>query len=296
MMLAADRPRIAACNESICSLRSLVSGDNESLLGDDESHHNADNFSSPRRNKRLEDNSNPVITPFLDHAASSRSITTELAIIASTSPEIKALSAVDLPITPVFPHEINFDSYHVNTEGHQSIPLEVSLTPSLTSFEKEDDRESELQEKEEVECQEDDRLSSESPSPSDGDPQLHEVDELVLYMEQSLSSFAMDDCSQIVSNRKENLRPCDELDMEDSTTPCTNNKSSRFTFKRSSLRQRALGVKRPSFHRRVSFDNLPSPAEIASPELGCLTSIPRRASSFSGTDGPSPLAMNFPLE
>ena len=307
---------------SICSLRSLVSGEgaDDSFSFDDYDDYDEE-----------EQKNNKYVSPFDQQRLSQRSITTELAIIASSSPEIKALSE-SFPITPSFPKEIDFtdssmfgsassssqltmnenDRHHQHQQQYRnSYPFVSPLWVSSSDIEdncehlsesgnRHQSNPSKVETKTREETNHNTSNRAEQQHYHDMDT---DVDELALYMERQTLGI---DCSPTATSQKENVCP-----MEEETTPSTNNRSNSFNFKsatKESQQQqqqrhqrrhhRSLSsIERPGCHRRISFNSLPSPAEIVASPILLNPPIPssKRSRSYTNDDGPSPLAMDFPI-
>jgi hypothetical protein len=293
------------CDTSFGSLRSLVSKDGVSLLFDDDQ----DFEESPKTNglpQVLRISMTDPSSHFHHHQSSQRSISTEMAIIASSSPEIKALS--DQPIAPSYPHEINFDLFQDQPAKKGDVDSKSTTNDgSLHHPNYESPVATKTFERDMVNHHRPLRGATPSGQMEREDAFMDDADELALYMEQSTIGDSRP--TRLLLGQKENVMP--RFDFGAKTPEASNTTHSHggeFTFKSAMRsteprRHRSLNSvgKRPSFHRRVSFDSLPSPAEITStpqqrplhrPSLQHITCNFERSKSFElGTK--SPLAMDF---
>jgi hypothetical protein len=289
-------------NESMCSLRSLVSTNNDSIILDD------GEGSLCRRDVEYQtmDQSDDDSYRYRQYSIQP-SISAEMAIIARSSPEIKAL-VEDHPGTPCLPHEINFEfceqpggsSEYVIPSSPEVHRAFVSPLPSMDHISDENCSQSHEM-----------RKSSDAAKCNcqQSDPKLDDADELALYMQrQSLSPEIRSPPPHTSTGEyKENLSP--PFSYEDKTPETSNRSSSAgsFTFRsalrKESRRHQSLSSetvsqkRRPSFHRRVSFNSLPSPSDIASPRAQHVpVSINSSKPTSGAPPGKSPLAMEFPLD
>ena len=298
-ILVADKSQYRDSNQSVCSLHSLVSGDNDSLLLDDE-------VASPILQQEQSDPDLMLHRRF----SSQPSISTEMAIIASSSPEIKALS--NQPITPCFPQELNFEltQQENGTDGvdkQQARTSFVSPLPAMTVDHIHDN----INEKARKRNSHEDWSVATGASSSIQHPletRMNEPDELALYLQRQSLEMDVVSTPAVVGEQKENVSPPFSFDCR---TPEASNRSSSgsaYTFKsalrKETRRQHSLSSmmgsnkRRPSLHRRVSFNSLPSPAEIiASPEGRLPPQVNTTNSKLNvpPPPGKSPLAMDFPL-
>jgi len=184
---------------------------------------------------------------------------TEMAIIAATSPEIKALN---LPTTPSFPNPqaLNFHDPRTNSNGTNSPcstlstcstdKMEVTLTPLLASM---DDVE-------------------ESSIPADQSEQnampifLDETEDLIRsFQNNDLGNLPDKNGRHIKGDNKENIHP--------NLPPTVNGgRKQPFGMRQTNTKEvpppKAFPLPRRSLHRRASYQNLPSPDEIGNYPLG----------------------------
>lgn len=259
------------CDESLCSLGSIVSSDFNSWQNDVDdcltgtTVPNAYSVFDKGRFYGLDpaSSSNPLgYVP----CVSQRSMNTEMTIVASTSPEIVALN---LPVTPTFPKEINFASSHRRQDSLDSLFSVDSRSPSDSSDVEHPFVSPMMARRLDHQHGYADRMqcSSESPLDRAGGPEhsalMEEADALCL----SLKRHSLDGVgTQEGSNHKENVH--------------ANLSSSGSSFEPRNKLSRGHGSRhltspapdRSTFHRRVSFSSLPSPAEIASPDVAEIAS------------------------
>jgi hypothetical protein len=271
------------CEESLCSLRSLVSAD-FNYDGDDHVDEskplNADGGIDKERSFRLHGTSLSSTTSYCP-CVSQRSINTEMTIIASTSPEIKALNLLS---PPTFPDEIKFESSHRRLDSldslfsadstcESSIVERPFVSPMMASMDHEDGR-SDHSEIKRVSILEIDADAAESAF-------MEEADALCFFMKrQSLGGLGTEDRI----NHKENVYS--NLNTSRSSI------ESRATISPGHVPQFTSPFhERPSMHRRVSFTSLPSPAEIVSPVVASpptrYPASPRAARTCYGIGRPS---------
>jgi hypothetical protein len=263
------------CDGSICSIRSLISKDFnyrnddrvvETTLTNREPVVDDEIFS------RLHNIPMSGTTGYYPRV-SQRSISTEMTIIASTSPEIKALGG--FPITPNFPNEVNFESFHrrqgsldslfsVDSDSVASIVERPFHTPMRTDSQSEYDGNG-LSQFNTVTPQDCNANEEESAF-------MEEADALCIVMKkQNLGSEGIEDRMQYNHFSSLNSR-CASFEQ-------------RIKIPRGHgcRHMTSPSLDRLSMHRRVSFSSLPSPAEIASPEIASRPAhspfTPRRAAS-----------------
>jgi hypothetical protein len=246
-----------------------------------------------------------------------------MTIIASSSPEIKALSE-SFPIAPSFPKEIDFSDYSMFgsssscsrstvNENHRHRNPHPFVSPRRVSSSDIDDDSEHLGESRNQNQSKSSKLETTTPEKgtnrnmSNATDQQHYhdmdsgVDELALYMERHTLGIDSPICSPNVSSQKDNVCP-----MEEEKTPSTNNRSNSFNFntamkdsqQQQQRRYRSLSsIERPACHRRVSFDSLPSPAEIVASPILLNPPAPssKRAHSCTNDDSRSPLAMDYSI-
>jgi hypothetical protein len=308
-ILVADSRQDPESNESVCSLCSLVSGDNDSLLLED-SLYDVDDCDSDTTPTLPHQHSSS--SPVRHHRFSSHpSISTEMAIIASSSPEIKALSSRS--ITPSFPKGLNFDFYQQENDPVVETPKARTtfvLPLPATNTDHIHDKNSEQARKP---ITRDGAFVSNDVSSSTLHPpetRTDEADELALFMERQ--SLVRDVASPptAIGEYKENFSPPFSVER---TTPETSNRSYdgsavpvRSALRKETKQHHSLSSmvssnkRRQSFHRRVSFTSLPSPAEIATLRAQSPTPVDTLHSqailnNVAAPAGKSPLAMDFPF-
>jgi hypothetical protein len=308
-ILTADSRQDRDSNESDCSLRSLVSGDNDSLLLVDSFYeldeedrdasptlHHHQCSSSPARHRRL--HSYPTIS-------------TEMAIIASSSPEIKALSSSQT-ISPSFHRGLFFDFYQEENETEvKKLKARTTFVCPFSATNNDHIHDKNSEKRRNRTMRQDKCYSSEVSSPTlqHAKTRLDEADELKLFVERR--SLVRDVASPptVIGEYKENVSP--PFNFEGKTPEATDTNRSYdgcALTARSALCMETKphhplssmvgsNKRRTSFHRRVSFNSLPSPSEIAS--LRALPPTPVHSSiSIRGEAAPtgkSPLAMDFPF-
>lgn len=294
------------CNGSFCSLHGMISGENDSLLLDDvdcdelDSQYSDSHLNSVTQN-RSEDSKSEVHQNL--RFSSQPSIATEMAIIASSSPEIKALTSKPI-VTPNSPR----DQEPIPQVSNVSSPIASVPSPVLTATT------DHIGDQIHIMNQSKSKVGRDSLHMCTGTPNrtvhINATDELALYLDKLTIEMDPPTSTETV-NEEEHKENVTLLYEYHDKTPETSNRSSgvSFTFK-SSMRKEinrrhrslsSLGVRnrrteQHSFHRRVSFNSLPSPAEIAeSPtRLPPIRTSPETSSTSIPT-GKSPLAMDFPM-
>jgi hypothetical protein len=308
-ILVADSRQDRESNDSECSLRSLVSGDDDSLLLNDSLDDFDDNDSnaSPTLPHQHSGSSPTRHRRFSSHP----SISTEMAIIASSSPEIKALSSQ--PITPSFPRELNFDFYQQENDTEvETLKVRTTMTSPLPATNTDHTYHKNSEQARKRTTREDVCISTDVSSSALHPPEtrMDEADELALFMERQCLVRDVSSPPTVIGEHKENLSPPFSFDGK---TPEASNRSydgSSVPF-RSAMRKETKDhhslissmvgsdKRRPTFHRRVSFTSLPSPAEIASPRVQPPTPLDTSNSLSILAEAPprgkSPLAMDFPF-
>lgn len=186
-----------------------------------------------------------------------------MTIIAATSPEIKALN---LPVSPTFPTQLDFGRSN-SFSGRSKDPLSKHPTPTLSRAQSTLERVS---------------LNVET---------VDEVDDYKAWRGDSMRRSAFDD-SLYYENReddlltmvdpkpiprhpdenKENLHPNLMQAQQDKKTLTIKIEGAPSTVKEKSLHKR-----RTSLHRRVSYESLPSPAEIGPSPNGPDSITPQRS-------------------
>lgn len=252
-------------DESFCSIAS--NDGNGETTSMDKGNTLASGSFYPYRDLRHQSQQPTNRTPLMHRRSQSQlSISTEMAIIASNSPEIKALN---LPITPTFPEEINL---FVQSENHFLCTPEGSW---MDNDDRDDAKESSSNEKGQY---------------------------MQLLQRQSLEGMITSNVADGFS-QKENFSPC--IPINNSLGKASNDKVPKpFSKKGNGIsgsrphphRHSRSSVERITMHRRVSFDSLPSPGElneILTMAHGTALQGTRRAASCTGSSmGP----LFFPSE
>ncbi|KAG7338107.1 hypothetical protein IV203_016964 [Nitzschia inconspicua] len=286
-------------NQSICSFHSLVSDGNDSILWVDDN----DDFCSHDPEGSLVGDTLERKHFYHHH----QSISTEMAIIATSSPEIKALT--DQTVTQLFPHKINFDPYLpklLDAESADCDTLEASTAcKSLTLLSLTPVRTTKGENHQEMQASTDITSFNRQPSTTLFDD---EADGLAKYLQQqNIAAEIRSPIPPTIGEPKENLSPT--FGFHDKTPEISNQtrRENNLTFK-SALRKETRRHRSLSFvagcpeqrqlntmHRRVSFDSLPSPAEIASLHALHSPATSKPTLNALAPPGKSPLAMDFPF-
>lgn len=262
------------CDGSICSLRSLVSSDfnckkdNDCLIVETTLSNN--NKDDDIRDPGVVDGESftRLTTTGCQQphhpGASQRSINTEMTIIASTSPEIKMLGS--FPVTPSFPNEINFLSWHrrqssldslcsVESDSVASIVERIFLSPMRTDEDEDDDG-----------CRH--RLQDNAVvTPLDRNDGKAEESTTAFMEEEEADALCVVLNKQSLSGEDAEDRRDHNVHSNQNSSSCTNSCDQQTMTPRGHGRRHMTSpfMDRLTLHRRVSFSSLPSPAEIAFP-------------------------------